>query len=64
MGTIPNRVLVAEKRDRDGLSFVEIATSLNVSRQAVHKAYRKFCEEHGVDWRTRNLTPKTTSDAQ
>lgn len=56
MSTIPSKEYVAEQRDRYGKSFVEISTSLNVSRQAVHKAYRRFCEEHGVNWRTRNVT--------
>jgi predicted DNA-binding protein YlxM (UPF0122 family) len=58
MGTIPSVETVVELHDRDKMTFAAIAEKFGVTRQAAHKAYKKWAEENGVKWRTRSLTPK------
>lgn len=43
-----------ERALREGWSWADVAESLGVTRQAVHKKHAKRLEAAGIDWRRRN----------
>lgn len=63
MGQLPAPEVVAELRNEQKKSFVEIGKMYGATRQAAHKAYKKWAEKKGVNWRTRTLQPTATPDA-
>jgi transposase len=55
MRSLPEAETVAKHRLQDNMSFTAIGQRYGVSRQAVHKMYRRWAEKQGLAWRTRRV---------
>lgn len=64
MRSLPDNSVVARHRLEENQTFTAIAQRYGVSRQAVHKAFKKFAQKNDLDWRTRKPVESEASTAQ